>query len=127
MQSQNEKKLKGLPKRLFELRGSMPQSAFSKEIGVIQQTYAQWELGDRQPKIQEVIRLAKHFCVSVDWLLDLTDVKTIPQNESVNRDLLSQLHAAENELRRYKTAFSKITKSLKVTVEVIEELQEGAK
>ena len=124
MQSQNEKKLKGLPKRLFELRGNMPQTAFSRQIGVIQQTYAQWELGDRQPKIQELVRLAAHFGVSVDWLLDLTDVKTLPQNESVNYDLLSRLNAAENELRRYKIAFSKITKSLKATVEVIEELQE---
>lgn len=91
---------------------------------MIQQTYAQWELGDRQPKIQEVIRLANHFGVSVDWLLDLTDIKTIPQNESVNRDLLSRLNIAEAELRRYKTAFAKITKSLKATVETIEELQE---
>lgn len=125
MQQQNEKKSKGLPKRLFELRGNTPQSIFSREIGVIQQTYAQWELGDRQPKLQELVRLAKHFGVSTDWLLDLTDIKSQPQNENGDSDLLSRLNAAEAEVRKYKTAFAKITKSLKATVETIEELQEA--
>ena len=125
MQQQNEKKNKGLPKRLFELRNGVPQAVFSQGLGIAQQTYAQWELGDRQPKLQELVRLAKHFEVSTDWLLDLSDCKVSPQNENFNRDLMSRLTTVEHELRRYKTAFAKIVKSNKLIAEVLAELQEG--
>ena len=125
MQQQNEKKNKGLPKRLLELRNGASQKVFSNDLGVAQQTYAQWELGDRQPKLQELVRIAKHFGVSTDWLLDLSDCKVSPQNENLDRDLLSRLTAAEKELRRYKTAFAKLTKSLKCAIEVVEELEGG--
>lgn len=114
----------GLPARLLELRGDSTQNAFSASIGVVQQTYAQWELGNRQPKIQELIRLAQHFGVSTDWLLGLTDVKAQPQNANYNSDLSLRLGFAEAAIRKYKTAFANITKSLKATVETIEELQD---
>lgn len=119
-----QKKLQGLPERLLELRGESSQAAFSASIGVVQQTYAQWELGNRQPKIQELIRLARHFGVGTDWLLGLTDLRVQPQNANGDSDLLSRLNAAEAEVRKYKTAFAKITKSLKATVEVIEDMQD---
>lgn len=122
-----QRKLSGLGARLCELRGDATQSVFSDSIGVVQQTYAQWELGNRQPKLQELIRLAQHFGVSTDWLLGLTEIKVQPQKANFNSDLQQRCAAAEQELQRYKTAFTKITKSLKSTVEVIEELQEAVK
>ena len=125
MQQQNEKKITGLGARLLELRGSATQSEFANSIGVIQQTYAHWELGVRQPKLQELIRLAQHFGVSTDWLLGLTDIKVQLQNANIESGLQLRCASAERELQRYKAAFAKITKSLKNTVEVIEELQEG--
>ena len=125
MQQQNEKKNSGLPKRLFELRNGVSQAVFSQSLGVAQQTYAQWELGDRQPKLQELVRLAKHFEVSTDWLLDLSDCKVQLQNENFDHNLLSRVSAAEKELRRYKTAFAKIVKSNKLIAEVLDDLQEG--
>lgn len=74
----------GLSARLLELRGNMSQSAFSKNLGILQQTYARWELGDRQPKLQDLASLASHFGVTTDWLLGLSDSKgnnpTLPQN-----------------------------------------------
>ena len=69
------------------------------------------------------MRLAKHFEVSTDWLLDLSDCKVSPQNENLDRDLLLRVNATEKELRRYKTAFTKITKSLKFATEAVEELE----
>ena len=65
----------GLPKRLAELRGNTSQAAFAKSLGVLQQTYARWELGDRQPKLQDLAALASQFGVTTDWLLGLTDNK----------------------------------------------------
>lgn len=122
MQQQKEKKREGLSARLFELRGNMSQTSFSAQIGVIQQTYAQWEIGSRQPKIQELIRLAQHFEVSVDWLLGLSDQRYASQSEVGDNNLQSRLLFVEKELCRYKSAFVKITNCLKSTTEVIEEL-----
>lgn len=121
-----QKNQKSFSDRLLELRGSSTQTVFAASIGVIQQTYAQWELGNRQPKIQELVRLAQHFGVSTDWLLGLSEMRQQPQNEDVNSDLLLRLNTSEAELRRYKSAFVKITRSLKSSIEVIEELQENS-
>lgn len=121
-----QKKLHGLSSRLLELRGSSTQSEFSAAIGLVQQTYAQWELGNRQPKLQELVRLAQYFGVSTDWLLGLSDVRMPFQNANVNSEMQSRLNETELELRRYKTAFAKLTKSLKCAVEVVEQLEDEA-
>ena len=117
--------LPGLSSRLLELRGNTPQVEFSASIGVKQQTYAQWELGHRQPKIQEVVRLATHFGVSTDWLLGLSDEKSLQQNATLNSDLSVRYQEVNAELRRYKSAFAKLAKSLRNASEVIDELEGG--
>lgn len=117
--------LPGLSSRLLELRGNTPQVEFSANIAVKQQTYAQWELGHRQPKIQEVVRLAVHFGVSTDWLLGLTDRKSLQQNATLNSDLSVRYQEVNAELRRYKSAFAKLAKSLRNASEVIDEMEGG--
>lgn len=44
-------------------------------IGVPQKTYANWELGIRQPKLEDLAGLCAHFEVSADWLLGLSDAR----------------------------------------------------
>ena len=56
----------------------------------------------------------------------LSEMRQQPQNEDINSDLLLRLNTSEAELRRYKSAFAKITRSLKSSIEVIEELQENS-
>lgn len=62
--------------RLKELRGSVSQKEIAKILDIPQQTYAGWELGNRQPKLEKLMALALHFAVSTDWLLGLTDERT---------------------------------------------------
>ena len=57
--------------RLRELRSKKTQLEIAKELGVNQQTYANWELGNRQPKLQDLTSIAFHFGVTTDWLLGL--------------------------------------------------------
>jgi len=57
---------------LKELRGNKTQAAIASELKTNQQTYARWELGDRQPKLQDLASIALHFGVSSDWLLGLS-------------------------------------------------------
>jgi transcriptional regulator with XRE-family HTH domain len=58
--------------RLKDLRGSKTQAAIASELNTNQQTYARWELGDRQPKLQDLASIALHFGVTTDWLLGLS-------------------------------------------------------
>ena len=70
----------GLPHRLKELRSGRSQADMAKELHVNQQTYARWELGDRQPKLQDLCAIALHFGVTSDWLLGLDEVS--PENST---------------------------------------------
>lgn len=70
------KKSEKFSSRLKELRGSLSQKEMAKIIGIPQQTYAGWELGNRQPKLEIIGKIALQFAVSADWLLGLDDKST---------------------------------------------------
>ena len=112
-----------LPMRLLELRGASSQSAFAKNIGINQQTYSRWELGDRQPKLQDLASLALHFGVSTDWLLGLSSMRDgsriVSECEWQNRAL-----KAEEKLSRLRIAFGKTTKAFKASIDAMDDLQE---
>lgn len=60
-------------KRIYELRKdkNISQSTLAKEIGVTQKAIDFWEKGINEPKASYVMRLAKFFGVSTDYLLGL--------------------------------------------------------
>ena len=62
--------------RLLELRGDESQQDLADEIGVSRSLVKAWESGDRKIKIDDLISLSKHFHVSADYLLGLTDART---------------------------------------------------
>ena len=55
--------------RLRTLRGNLSQKEMAEKLGIPQQTYCGWELGNRQPKLDKLAEIASQFAVSVDWLL----------------------------------------------------------
>lgn len=75
-----------LAARLKELRGARSQADFAKEFGEIQQTYARWENGSREPELEKVKKIARRFGVTTDWLLgadpiDHTKTEKLPGPE----------------------------------------------
>ncbi|MGM9609804.1 MAG: helix-turn-helix domain-containing protein [Eubacteriales bacterium] len=64
--------------RLKDLRedADMTQQQMADLLHVRQNTYSQYENGQRQIPIASLIVVAKHFHVSTDYLLGLTDIKT---------------------------------------------------
>lgn len=62
--------------RLKELRESrrLTQSNLAKELKYTQTTIAKWESGDRTPKINDIVALAKFFGVTTDYLLGVEDL-----------------------------------------------------
>ena len=59
---------------LMESRG-LTNSTFSDEIGIPAPTISRYLSGDRTPDFEYVVKIAKHFNVSVDWLAGLNDDK----------------------------------------------------
>ena len=65
--------------RVKELRNSLGinQVEFSKKIGVTKQCVSNWENGYIQPSIDMLIKIAKTFSVSTDYLLGINDYPTL--------------------------------------------------
>lgn len=61
--------------RLKELRKSkgISQLKLAMDINTSQNTISRYENGEREPGINELIKLADYFNVSVDYLLERTD------------------------------------------------------
>lgn len=62
--------------RLRELRGNHSQEEIAKAIGITPQSLGRYEKGERKPDIEVLKLIAKHFDVSADFLLGLSDNKT---------------------------------------------------
>ncbi len=59
--------------RLKELRGNKTQDYTAKQLGLTQRSYQNYESGSRQADYETLIKMAKYFNVSVDYLLGITD------------------------------------------------------
>lgn len=56
-------------KKLRE-RDELPQIRFAKEIGFSQAAVSAWENNTREPGIEALIKIARYFNVSVDFLIE---------------------------------------------------------
>lgn len=63
--------------RLKELRedNDLRQIDIAKKLNVLQNTYSQYENGQRQIPINLLISLSEFYKTSVDYILELTDEK----------------------------------------------------
>ena len=86
----------------------MSQKQFSKSLNVAQNTISQWETGQRDIDSTTLIKIAKFFNVSTDYLLGLTDSpspiareKTPSCQEEVIQDLECITPDMTGEIRQY--------------------------
>lgn len=59
--------------KLLRLEKSITQSALAQIIMVPRVTYAHYELGKRTPDLDTIIRLARYYNVTVDYLIGYSD------------------------------------------------------
>jgi len=59
--------------RNLRIDNDLTQAQMAKMFGVKQNTYSQYEIGTIKYPVDLVIKLAKFYGTSVDYLLDLTD------------------------------------------------------
>ena len=63
--------------RLKDLRedSDIPQRVIAEYLGIRQNTYSQYENGQRQIPLEMLVKLSEYFSVSSDYILGITDVK----------------------------------------------------
>ena len=61
--------------RLKDIRedSDIPQKVLAADLNIAQGTYSQYENGQRQLPLEALIKLAKYFDTSTDYILGLTD------------------------------------------------------
>ncbi len=69
--------------RLKDLRedADIPQKVLAEYLHIKQNTYSQYENGQRQLPIDALIKLAEYFDVTTDYILGITNIKSsYPKN-----------------------------------------------
>lgn len=87
-----------LAERIGKLRAGANESQqdLADKIGVKRETVKFWESGDRQIKGADIVKLAKHFKVSADYLLGLAEV---PTNDKDLQFVCSYTHLSEESIK----------------------------
>lgn len=67
--------------RLKEIRKSkgISQLKMAMDLNTNQNTISRYETGKREPGINELIKIADYFNISIDYLLERTDNPDIPK------------------------------------------------
>lgn len=73
-------------KRIRDLRedSDKTQQQIADYIGTSQTMYARYERGANELPIRHLISLCQYYNVSSDYILGLSDLKTIPSQESIS-------------------------------------------
>lgn len=90
-----------LSKRISLLRAQAGESQqdMADSIGVKRETVKFWESGERQIKGADIVKIARHFNVSADYLLGMSDVKAanadlqaVCKYTGLDEDTVEKLH-----------------------------------
>jgi len=63
------------------------QTQIAKKIGVSQNSYSRYELGNAEPSYDCLVSLSKIFNVSIDYLFQFTNIKNYDNSNSINLEI----------------------------------------
>jgi len=99
------------PKKLAELRNefNMTQKELASKLGVSRGTIGMYEIGQRDPDTETLIKIAELFNVSVDYLLGRSNIRnplnndatTSTKNENNPYDIDTLSPESKKELEKY--------------------------
>lgn len=94
-------------KRIIELRkeSGKTQESLLEALGVSQQTLSRYEKGQRQASLEFVIRAAKYYNVSADYLLGLSDVKSTEQDIKIACEVTELSEKAALNIKKITSEF----------------------
>lgn len=69
----------GISEKLKELRENLGlnKRELSNQLNIPYSTYNNWEIGTREPNSEYLIKFAEFYKVTIDYLLDYTEINTI--------------------------------------------------
>lgn len=67
-------------RRIKELRGNQTQDACARALGISRGALSFYENGERKPDAETLYRMCRLFSVSADYLLGLSDVKSVDKD-----------------------------------------------
>lgn len=76
--------------RIKDLRedADITQKQIAEHLNIKQNTYSQYETGQRQIPLDSLVKLARYFNTSVDYLLEFTDERSpYPRSVKKRQDL----------------------------------------
>ena len=90
-----------LGQRIGEMRTACgwSQVALAQRLGVAKQTVSNWENDNIQPSIEMLIRLAKLFNVTADYLLGLEDTPRLSV-DGLSSDIIAHISLLINDFRK---------------------------
>ena len=74
--------------RILRKERNLTQKELSDLLGLSINSYSQYELGNTEPKYDNLIKLADFFCVSIDYLVG--NSKTKENSNSINKKIPSE-------------------------------------
>lgn len=97
--------------RICELRKSkgITQIRLSMELGVSQETISAYEKGKHYPSVENLMKMSKIFNASCDYILGLSDTKSIAVNGEYSSEeisLISAYRSASPTERKMITAYA---------------------
>ena len=60
----------GIMLKSLRIEKQISQRKLGEDLGVVNQTISFWESGSREPDLDMLLRIAKYFDVSVDYLIN---------------------------------------------------------
>lgn len=84
----------------------LTQRELARILNISHSTLAMYELGKREPDFETIIRIADYFHVSVDYLLDRTDV-----TKNIDDNILAESQIIQNELNNFVSTLQGLTSS----------------
>ena len=80
-----------LGRKLRGCRGIRPAREIAEVLGITQQTLTGYERGRAEPDCTTLARLARHYGVTTDWLLDVKPPRHIGNDREADASLIRRL------------------------------------
>ena len=85
----------------LRLAQNISQVELGKSLGVSKQCISNWENDNILPSIEMLIKIAKYFNVSTDYLLDLCSTSSINVDGLTDKEI-AHINLIINDLKNYK-------------------------
>lgn len=93
-------KMKKVLQRILEVQGDNSVAGFARDVGLTQQTVANYMSGRQKPSLRFIYKICCRFNVSADYLLGLSEYKYSPN--SISPEVKAEFAKKDEEIKNLK-------------------------